>query len=122
MFTSAALEQLGRVSATYATMAAEYGPIAVAAAEAEAAHKNARAKAVLRFKASEERMSMSEAETRAEADDEVAGLCRRRLLTAAVADAHRARLAQLKEQTAVGRSYVTSERAADQLHATGQTP
>jgi len=120
--TSAALEQLGRVSATYATMAVEYRAVAEAAAAAESAHKHARAKAILRYKASEDRMSMAEAEARAEADDEVAGLYAERLMTAAVADSYRQRLYQLREQVAVGRSFATTEREADRLHATGGTP
>ena len=112
-----AIHQLGQVSRAYATAAQEYEAIAVAAAEAEATHKAERAKAILAARATAERMSQAEAETRAEADDRIAGLYRDRLVKAAQADAHRARLAQLKEQVAVGRSYVTSERAADQFHA-----
>lgn len=120
--TSAALEQLGRVSATYATMAVEYRAVAEAAAAAESAHKHARAKAILRYKASEDRMSMAEAEARAEADDEVAGLYTERLMTAAVADSYRQRLSQLREQTSVGRSFAAAERLGDEIHMRGATP
>ncbi len=112
-----AIHQLGQVSRAYALAAQEYEAIAVAAAEAEATHKAERAKAILRAKAGEERVSHAEAETRAEADDRIAALYRDRLVKAAQSDAHRARLAQLREQTAVGRSVVTSERAGDQFHA-----
>lgn len=112
-----AIDQLGHVSRTYATAAQEYEAIAIAAAEAESLHKAERAKAILQAKAGEERVSHAEAETRAEADDRIAELYRDRLVKAAQSDAHRARLTQLKEQVAVGRSYVTSERAADQFHA-----
>ena len=111
--------RLGQVSAEYERMAVEYGDVAHAAAQAEADHKHARAKAVMRHKAEQERMSQAEAETRAEADDNISNLYRLRLVTAAAADSHRERLRQLKEQVAVGRSFVASERAADQIHATG---
>ncbi len=112
-----AIHQLGQVSRAYALAAQEYEQIAVAAAEAEAMFKAERAKAILRAKAGEERISQAEAETRADADDRIADLLRDRLVKAAQADAHRARLAQLREQVAVGRSYVTSERAADAFHS-----
>lgn len=112
-----AIHTLGQVSRAYATAAQEYEAIAVAAAVAEATHKAERAKAILKAKAGEERISHAEAETRAEADDRIAELYRDRLVKAAQSDAHRARLQQLREQVAVGRSYVTSERAADAYHA-----
>lgn len=113
-----ALDRLGAVSRDYQAAVAEYGPLAEAAAHAEAEHKRERAKAVLAAKAqTSERMSHAEAETRAEADDRIADLYRDRLVTAAKADACRERLRQLKEQVAVGRSYVVQERAADELHA-----
>lgn len=112
------MEHLGRVSRAYETAVLDYRGVALAAAEAEASHKVARAKAILRFKASEtERISHAEAEARAEADDTIAGLYLRRLTTAAEADAHRERLRQLREQVATGRTAVASERAQDQLHA-----
>ncbi len=114
-----AIHTLGQVSRAYALAAQEYEAIAVAAAEAEATHKAERAKAVLRAKAREERISQAEAETRADADDRIADLLRDRLVKAAQSDAHRARLAQLREQVAVGRSYVVADREADRLHSTG---
>ena len=113
-----ALSHLGEVSREYQRVADEYRPIVIAAAEAEAAHKAARAKAVLRAKATtSERMSHAEAETRAEADDEIAELYRQRLVTAAVAEAHKQKLLQLREQVANGRTAVTSERETDRIHA-----
>lgn len=114
-----ALARLGAVSRAYEQAVAEYGPLAVAAAKAEAAHKAARAKAILRAKAERERVSHAEAEARAEADDEIAGLYQERLITAALADAHKAKLAQLKEQVATGRTLAASEREADRIHADG---
>lgn len=114
------LDRLGAVSLEYQTKADEYREIAQAAARAEAEHKTARAKAVLRFKAAAERMSMAEAECRAEADDDVAELYLRRLTTAARADSHREKLRQLKEQIAYGRTYVATEREIDRMHADGR--
>lgn len=103
-------------------MAQDYERVALAAAHAESDHKRVRAQTILRVKTTEERMSHAEAEARAEADDEVSRLYRLRVTTAAVADAHRERLRQLREQVAVGRSFATSEREADRLHATGRDP
>lgn len=117
-----ALAHLAKISAEYAEMAQAYEEVARTAAECEADHRHARAKAVLKYKASEDRMSQAEAETRAEADDGVANLYRLRVVTAAVADAHRERLRQLREQTSVGRSVVASERAGDEIHAHSGTP
>lgn len=116
-----ALLHLGKVSRAYEMAANEYQDIALLAAAAEAEHKSTRAKAILRHKAGEERMSQAEAETRADADDQVAELYMRRLTTAAIADSHREKLKQLREQVATGRTAVASERAADDFHARGLT-
>lgn len=115
------LERLGEVSRAYEAMADGYQAVLLQAAAAEAAHKTARAKAILRFKAGEERVSHAEAESRAEADDVVAGLYLERLTTAAVAESHREKLRQLREQVANGRTAVASDRAADAHHAAGLT-
>lgn len=113
-----ALRRLGEVSRAYEIAAGEYRDIAVRAAEAEAAHKAARAKAILKAKASEtERISHAEAEARAEADDVIAGLYRERLISSALADSHREKLRQLREQVATGRTAVASEREVDRIHA-----
>lgn len=116
-----AIGRLGAVSRQYEKLVDEYRDVAINAAVAEAEHKTARAKAILRAKAGEERVSHAEAEARAEADDEIAALYLRRLTTAALADSHREKLRQLREQVATGRTAVASERAADQLHAEGRT-
>ena len=113
-----ALDRLGEVSREYQRMADDYKAVATDAAEAEAAHKSARARAILRFKATEtERMSHAEAETRAEADPEISDLYRDRLVKSALADSHREKLRQLREQIATGRTAVASEREIDRLHA-----
>lgn len=119
---SEALKRLGEVSAEYARRAQDFARIADEAAEAEATHRAERARAVVRHKTSEERMAMSEAEVRAEADEQVADLYRDRLVKAAARDAAKAKLDQLREQVAVGRSFAAAERAADELHARGNTP
>lgn len=116
------LQRLGEVSRQYERLADEYRQVALNAAAAEAAHKSGRAKAILSFKASTtERISHAEAETRAEADDRIAELYLRRLTTAALAESHRAKLHQLREQVATGRTAVVAERAADGHHAVGLT-
>jgi hypothetical protein len=115
-----AIRRLGEVSRAYELAADEYRAIALRAAEAEAAHKSARARMILQVKAREtERISHAEAEARAEADEEIAGLYRNRLITAALQDSHREKLRQLREQVATGRTAVTSEREVDKIHAAG---
>ena len=115
-----ARERLGEVSRAYETSADAYEEVALRAARAEAAHRKARAKAVLRAKGSDSsRMSHAEAVTHAEADDAIADLYLERLIAAALADSHREKLRQLKEQQANGRTAVTSEREVDRIHAGG---
>lgn len=119
------IQRLGEVSRHYAEMADSYRQVALDAAAAEAAHKSARAKAILRAKSEargeSERISHAEAETRAEADDTVGALYLARLNTAALADSHREKLRQLKEQQANGRTAVATDRVADEMHARGHT-
>lgn len=120
MTAPSALDYLGRTTRAYELAAEEYCGVAVAAAEAEAAHKSARAKAILREKARDDvRVSHAEAETRAEADEQIAALYLDRVVKAALADSHRERLRQLREQVATGRTRVASEREADRIHAGG---
>lgn len=116
---SESIRRLGDVSRLYETKADECEQVYTDAARAESAYKHERAKAVIRFKESGERMSVAEAETRADASDEIAALYQARLVNAARADALKAKLAQLREQVAVGRTAVVDERAADQFHARG---
>lgn len=117
-----ASQRLGEVSRAYEIAADEYRVIAQRAAEAEAAHKSARAKKILAAKADDsQRMSHAEAETRAEADDSIAVLYRERLIAAALADSAREKLRQLREQNANGRTAVASDRAVDEFHARGLT-
>ena len=114
-----ALSRLGEVSRAYELAADEYRAFVVDAAEAEAAHRSGKAKTILRFKALEDVRSHAEAEARADADEEIADLYRRRLVTAALAESHKAKLQQLREQVATGRTRVTSEREVDRIHAGG---
>lgn len=114
-----AIEHLGEVSREYQLKADEFKSVATKAAEAEAAHKSRRAQRALEFKDSGECRSMTEAEARADADGEIAGLLRERLIAAAIADSHKQKLLQLKEQNANGRSVVASERETDRMHAGG---
>lgn len=116
---SESIRRLGDISRLYEAKADEAEQVYIDAARAESAHRQERAKAVIRFKESGERMSVAEAETRADASDEVAQLYQARLVCQARADALKAKLAQLREQVAVGRTAVVDERTADQFHARG---
>lgn len=113
------IRHLGEVSREYQIKADEYRDVATAAAENEAAYKSTRARVALRFKDSGDCRSMTEAEARADADENVAALLRDRLVSAAIADAHREKLRQLREQVASGRTYVASERELDRMHGDG---
>lgn len=116
---SDAMRQLGVVSRRYEEMAVEYRPVAITAAEAEADYR--RIKAVTMLKATADGASAAKAEIIADADDEVSAACFAYKTSAAIADAHRARLSQLREQVAVGRSVMVAEREADKLHAGGMS-
>src|SRR5437899_7809040 len=106
-----ALQHLRAVSLEYEFKASEATNVYTTAARAEAVYKRERAKASLRFKESGERMSVAEAELRADADDAVARLYEDRLVLAATAAAHKDKLIQLREQNANGRTAVVDERA-----------
>lgn len=116
---SEALTRLGEVSREYQRMAQAYEAVLTAAAEAEAAHKSARACRILRALAEGEASSHAKAETIAEADAEIGALYRDRLVTHAKADAHRGQLQRLREQVANGRTFAASEREVDRIHAEG---
>lgn len=111
---------LGSVSRQYQDKADKFEQVLLDAARAEAEHKAKRAQRILSALASEQRMSHNRAETEADADEEIAALHERRLTTAAIADAHRAKLNQLREQVSVGRTMETSQREVDRMHAEGQ--
>lgn len=86
-------------------------------AEAEAAHKKARAKRMLEARHSGEAKSVAEAECIAEADDAVADLFSRRLITAALAESTKQSLMSMREATATERTEMAGEREADKAHA-----
>lgn len=113
---SAGIAHLARTAVEYAKQADAYPAVADAAARAEAAHKTARAKAILRARA-EGCRSMAEAEVAAEADDRIASLYLERLTTRAKADAHLEKLRQLRSQADAARSYQAAERDLDRFHA-----
>lgn len=116
---TAAVRQLGLVSQKYQQMADEYYDVAQAAAEAEAGYRAGKARRMLI--STHEGASAARAEIDADADDEVAELCSHYKRSAALADAHRAKLTQLREQVAVGRSILVTERAVDGIHAGSAT-
>lgn len=112
-----AIQRLRRVSDEHAARAAESKAIYRAAAHADAIYKRDRAKAVLRHKASQERMSQAEAETRADADDAVYELLVAKLVSAADSESHRDVLRHLREAEPSARTECATEREADRIHA-----
>jgi hypothetical protein len=118
---SEAVRRMGEVSREYELRADSAEQVYTDAARAEAAYKHQRARAVLRHKLSGDRMSVAEAEIRADAQDDIAELHQRRLTTQAASDALKAKLTQMREQNANGRTAVVDERAVDTIHARGHS-
>jgi hypothetical protein len=100
----------------YAARAAETRETYREAARTEAAHKKARAKAALRFKESGERMSVAEAELRAEADDALGALYEARLVAAADKESLADVLRSLRQRCANGQTFIADEREVDHGH------
>lgn len=113
------LRRLGELSREYEARATAFEQLALNAAAAEADHKHAKAVHMVRTRHTEERVAQAWAETLADADEGVAKLHRLRLESAAVADAARAKLSQLREAVATGRSVMVGQREADRIHAAG---
>lgn len=118
--TNEAMRQLGVVSRAYEKLATDYRALAIDAAQAESDYRRVKAQTMLR--ATLDGASAAKAEIIADADDKVADACTEYKVSAAVADSTRAKLAQLREQVAVGRSVMVAEREQDKIHAQGGTP
>jgi hypothetical protein len=115
-----ALKHLGAVSHEYEQWADKAKEVLTAAARAEAEYRSKKAQAKLRFRA-EGAKSDAEAETKADAAEDIAKLLMDRLVTRAVADAHLEKLRQLRSRNENGRTYASTERTLDQLHSFGRT-
>jgi hypothetical protein len=111
--------RLEEVSREYEEKANSAHEVYTSAARAEAAYRHERAKAVLRHKLSRDRMSVAEAEIRADAQEDIGELLQRRLVLAAAAEGLKAKLYELKERVGSCRTSVVGERTADQFHSRG---
>lgn len=111
------IQQLGRVSRAYEALATEYAQICEDAATDEAGYRKTKALHMTRSMA--DGASAAKAETLADADDEVSQACLAYKLSAAKVAATAAKLRQLHEQVAVGRSVLVSDREQDRIHASG---
>lgn len=116
---NAALKHLGQVSRVYELKADEYINVCTDLAEAKAAYTYAKSLFKMEKKLDFLKISDVELETRAHADEKIAGLYRKMLLCEAAEKSLEAKLRQLKEQQANGRTAVVQEREVDQLHANG---
>lgn len=117
-----AQQHYNAVSRDYALKASEFADLATKAADAEGRYKRGKAVFKTSLRDRGECRSDAEAETRADADDEIGGLLQERLLTAAVRDAAEEKLRQLRAQLDYGREVIKSDRDQDRLHAQGPTP
>lgn len=115
-----ALKHLGDVSHEYAEWADEAKRVLVAAAQAEAEYRSKKAQTKLSFRARGEAKSDAEAETKADAEPDIADLLMARLVTRAEADAHLEKLRQLRSRNENGRTYASTERELDKMHAQGR--
>jgi hypothetical protein len=116
---NAALKHLGAVSRVYEVKADEYVTVCTDLAEAKAEYTHAKAVFKIEKKIHFLKISDVELETRAHADEHIAGLYRQMLLCEAAEKSLEAKLRQLKEQQANGRTAVVQEREVDQIHANG---
>lgn len=114
-----AVTTLGAASRDYEKAVSEYEQIALDAATAESDYKHAAAVFKTKARFEDPKVSAAYLDVMADADEELSGLLAERLRTAAVLDAAQKRISQLKERVSTGRTYVASERAADQIHAQG---
>lgn len=116
---SFALTHLAELDQQYATAAADFKPMALEAAQAEAEHKNRRAQLVLKLRDSGEVRSQAEADARADGDPEICGLLTARLCSRAIADSHLQYLRSLERRNGNGQTYASTEREIDRMHASG---
>jgi hypothetical protein len=96
----------------------EYTDLVRERANAEVDYKASRARRILQAR-TEGAKSVAEAETIASADPVIEELYRRHLVADGMADACARSIAALRERIGFGRSVISSERAADMLHAQG---
>jgi hypothetical protein len=115
---SEALRRLGEVSRTYEALAQDYARILEEAAHAEADYKRARGRFIVTARFEDPKASVAFIDAQVDADDDLAGLLRQRLVTQSAAEAAKARLQQLREQVANGRTAVATERESDRIHST----
>lgn len=111
------IQRLGQLSREYEGRANDYADIAKTAAANEARYRTVKAQTMLTATGSG--ASAAKAEIIADADPDVAQACWDFKVSAAVADAARAKLNQLREAVATGRSVLVNEREADRVHAAG---
>lgn len=111
------IQRLGSVSKEYQLKADEYMDLAISAAQHESFYRKIKAQTML--KATAEGASAAKAEIIADADPQVSKACWDYKVTAATVDAAKAKLTQLREQIAVGRSMLVTDRELDKLHANG---
>jgi hypothetical protein len=112
----------------YKHLVTSYREANTEAARAEAAYKSGHAQAVLRHKASRDRMSQAEAETRADADEDMFYLHFAKLTTRSDVDGYYQDMFRMSEQMKGVRALVDairevmrSERVSDSFHASGYT-
>lgn len=96
----------------------DYADQVTARAHAEVDYKAARARRIMQARL-EGAKSIAEAETIAAADPVVEDLWRKHLVADGVTDAGQKAIAALRDRIGFGRSVISSERAADVLHAQG---
>lgn len=108
---------MSTLTAQLSAVVAMYRDQAVAAAQSEAEHKRVRARRFLTAMHDGEAKSAAMADSIAEADDQVADLYSKRLVSAAVADATKQKVLSLRTEIEYERSLMADRRAEDAFHA-----
>ena len=111
------IQRLGELSREYERRANAYADVARDAAGNEARYRMLKAQTMLA--ATQDGASAAKAEIIADANPQVAQACWDYKVSAAVADSARAKLSQLREAVATGRSVLVNERESDRVHAQG---
>lgn len=112
------VKRLSEISIEYQDKASKLENTLVNAAEAESEYRQRRAQRALVARA-EEKASAAFAEMIADADPVVAALCMNYKVTAAIADAARSKLTQLRAQLDFGKAKLYADLGTDKIHAAG---
>lgn len=109
-------QQMNELFVEWNNVTKQYKQELIAAATAESDHKRERARFIVAARASDPKLSAAQAETQAEADDQISELYLERLGNAALAEATKHRLFMLRSNADALRSERVDERESNRLY------